>query len=126
MQRTEKQFDPSEQFDSLMSEIERELIETQSKLGRLAWLRERIAAEHAALAAAVDALDVYTEEEAAAKLKTTPRMLADLRAKRRLPFFRVGREVRYTGEHLREITALLEMNGKPRKALQATPRLKAA
>lgn len=126
MQRTEKQFDPSEQFDSLMTELESELIGAQSKLARLAWLRERIAAEHAALQAAVDALECYTEEEAAAKLKTDSRMLADLRRRHRLPYFRVGREVRYTGEHLREITALLEMNGKPRKALQATPRLKAA
>lgn len=126
MREPAKQFDPGAQFEALMNEIEAELIDTQSKLARLAWLREKIAAEHAALAAAVDTLDVYTEEEAAALLKTDARMLADMRRRFNLPFFRVGREVRYTGEHLREATALLEVNKKPRKALQASPLKRAA
>lgn len=126
MRETQKQFDPSRQFGELMTEIEGELNGMTSKLARLIWLREKIAAEHAALEAAVDALDVYTEEEAAALLKTDSRMLADLRKRYNLPFFRVGREVRYTAEQLREATVLLGMNGKPRKALQATPLKRAA
>lgn len=126
MRDAQTQFDPGRQFDELMTEIEGELNGMTSKLARLIWLREKIAAEHAAVQAAVDALDVYTEEEAAAKLKTDARMLRDLRKRYKLPFFRVGREVRYTGEQLREATALLGENEKPRKALQATPLKRAA
>lgn len=121
MPPTHKPFDPSQQFDSLMTELESVMIDAGAKIARLAFLREKIAAEHAALQAAVDALECYTEEEAAAQLKTTARMLKDLRSRHRLPHFLVGREVRYTGEQLREIVAILELNGKSRKAQQATP-----
>lgn len=126
MQRTHKQFNPSGQFESLLTELESVLVDAEAKISRLAFLREKIAADHAALAAALDTLDVYTEDEAAAVLKTDPRMLADMRRRFNLPFFRIGREVRYTGEHLREATALLEVNAKSRKAIQASPLKRAA
>ncbi len=113
------QFEPGQQFDSLMIELESELATAGAKIARLAFLREKIAAEHAALQAAVDALGFYTEEEAAAVLKIEARLLRDLRKRHNLPHTRFSKYVRYTPDHVREIVAILEMNGNRREALPA-------
>ncbi|MCW5955251.1 MAG: helix-turn-helix domain-containing protein [Pyrinomonadaceae bacterium] len=126
MQRATKQFDPGDQFDQLLNEIDATLNETAAKFDRLIWLRKKIAEQFDAARQAAERLELFTEEEAAEILRTEPRMLADLRRKFDLPFCRLGRDVRYTRSQLTEICGLLEINGKRRKALQTTPLKQAA
>lgn len=127
MQRTHKKFDPVEQFDSLMVEVESALVSAKANFERLAFLREKIAAEHAATQAAADEFQVQTEAEAGLlfQLNDDPtkaeRAMRDLRRRHDLPHCRFGRDVRYTREQLREIAAILEVNGKRRKSTQASP-----
>jgi hypothetical protein len=131
MQKANKQFDPSDQFAELLNEIDATLQDTAAKFDRLNWLRKKMAEQFAAAIAASDTIDIYTEAEAAEILKLGSgkqgeNALRHLRSKFGLPFLRFGREVRYTREHLREICSLLEMNRKPRKAMQAEPLKRAA
>lgn len=52
-------------------------------------------------------LVVYTEEEAAERLRMSQDTLARLRTSEALPHFRAGVLVRYTNKHLAEITEML-------------------
>lgn len=126
MQRKAKQFEPADQFAELMTEIGDTLADLPAKIERLAWLRKKIAEQHAAAIAAADRFETFSESEAAAKFGTDKDEFRRLRAKHEFPFLRVGKHVRYTPEQLREIAALLEMNGKRRIQPAAMPRLKAA
>ena len=127
MQRTHKQFDPSEQFDALMTELESVLVDAGAKISRLAFLREKIAEESRRYQATADALVVQTEAEAGRLFqlnddpKKAERAMRDLRRKFDLPHCRFGRDVRYTREQLREIATILEVNGQRRKALRSSP-----
>lgn len=130
--RTHTQFDPSTRFDELMIEMESSIYETLANFERLTFLRKKIAEEMTAAQAAADRLELLTEAEAGQlfKLNDDPqkaeRAMRDLRRKFQFPFCRVGREVRYTREQLREITALLEINGKQRKPIHSSPLRRAA
>lgn len=67
-----------------------------------------------------EAVVTYTEAEAAALLKTSPRSLADRRRREHLPHCVTGRDVFYTAGHLRQIIAISEIkrsgNGRLRLA----------
>ena len=110
-------FDPNDQFESLLTEIESTLHDANAKIARLAWLREKISQEYKKAQGAVEDLETFTESEAGQlfKLNEEPqkaeRAMADLRRKFNFPFCRFGREIRYTKSQLIEICGLLEING---------------
>lgn len=60
-------------------------------------------------------LEVFTEQEAAARLGVSADTLAGLREKLKLPHLRVGVQIRYTNQHLFEITEKLERNGEQKQ-----------
>lgn len=53
-------------------------------------------------------LEIFTEPEAAARLRMSEDTLSRLRKRKRLPHFREGMLVRYTSAHLVKIVELLE------------------
>lgn len=128
----QKRFDPTENFVQIAEEVDLLIGDLTAKLDRLRWLRGKVSEQVTTALAAAERLEMFTEAEAgqAFKLHTDPskaeRAMADLRRRHDFPHVRAGREVRYTQEHLREITTLLEMNRKPRKAEHRPLRLKAA
>ena len=123
LERT-KAFDPNSQFESLLTEIESTLHDANTKIARLAWLREKISQEYKKALKDIGDIETFTESEAGQlfKLNEDPqkaeRAMADLRRKFDFPFCRFGREIRYTKAQLVEICGLLEINGKTRSKNQ--------
>jgi len=127
-----KEFDPAENFEQITDEMAVMMSDLSAKLARLEWLRLKMAERIAQAETDAARFETFTEAEAGllfklhADAEKAGRAMADLRRLHDLPHIRLGREVRYTREHLREITALLEMNAKSRKAEHRPHRLKAA
>ena len=123
LERT-KAFDPNSQFESLLTEIESTLHDANTKIARLAWLREKISQEYKKALKDIGDIETFTESEAGQlfKLNEDPqkaeRAMADLRRKFDFPFCRFGREIRYTKAQLVEICGLLEINGKTKSRNQ--------
>jgi predicted transcriptional regulator len=111
-----------ETIEAMIEETQARLLELQSEaeqtLSRARWLLIQAADEVRQIRTQVekDNLLVYTEKEAAAKLRIGWTTLRHLRtAKDDLPHFRVGSSVLYSNLHLQQIIERLE-NKKAEKA----------
>jgi excisionase family DNA binding protein len=97
-----------------MSALRTQALALESQAGHLfADLRTAIAeaeAEAQELRAAAERfnLEVFTEKEAAERLRVSDDTMARLRVRLGLPHFRVGSQYRYTSAHLVEIIGILE------------------
>jgi hypothetical protein len=60
-------------------------------------------------------IEVYTEPEAAEKLRMSQDLLSRLRVEEDLPHFRAGVLVRYTNRHVAEIAEMLTKRGRGNK-----------
>lgn len=96
------------QFIENLDELANELTSMRKRLDLLLWLRHRIKQEYDAVIDRLEEADLLTEDEAAERLKITPRQLADLRRSDGLPHIRLGREVRYSRKNLGEIIQRLD------------------
>ncbi len=112
-----KQLEVTTQFEKLCDELAENLVAAQSFANHILWLKEQVLKEYAAMQEAKDSLEVFTEKEAAEKLKLKPKQLGDLRRAQNLPFVRAGALVRYSKENLAEIVKILTVNNdkKPKK-----------
>jgi len=105
-----RQFDPDIQINKTFDDLAGGISDVRSSLDRLERLKTAMFAEYHRMADEADALEIFTEAEAATALKLeTERQLADLRRRYDLPHFTAGKFVRYTRDHIREITAILEV-----------------
>lgn len=133
--RQQTAFDPATQLDNAFAALETAVIEAQATLGRIGFARERLQAEVDEMRRERDALEVFTEAEAAEMLKLgehcregrAEEHLGELRRQLDLPHCKLGTKVRYTREHLREIVAALEVRkGRQRSAVSGQRGLRAA
>lgn len=115
MARTAPQFDPIEQLSSALNVFEIKLAEIETILPRMRFAFERIESELGRVREQRDRLDYYTEAEAAALLKLKEDQFATLRRLNDLPHVRFGMTVRYTRQHLDQITDFFDSRnaGKP-------------
>lgn len=111
-------FDPSTQFEQVLTQADIEIMALRSTLDRLLWLRVKIADEFTAMQNAADTLDLYTEEQAAAILQVKPDLLGTLRRRHLLAHVNFGNRIRYTKDQLRGICEFLTINKKERRALK--------
>ena len=107
-------FDPITQSDELTTEIEAAFLDLRAKFDRLAWLKDKIAADLEAMRAEADQIDTYTEEQAAAVYQIKPAHLGKLRRQFDLEHCCFGNIIIYTRPQLAGIAEVLT-NGK-RKA----------
>lgn len=108
MAQVAQQFDPIEQLAASLNSFEMNIAELNAMLPRMEFARERIARELEAVRERRDRLDYYTEERAAAVLTVKETHLASLRRQHNLPHVRLGGEIRYTRQHLDQITEFFD------------------
>ena len=125
MIKTAKQFEPDAQMDNAIGELVSALNDAAGAIERLSRLKSVLSIEIEQRRAERDALEIYTEEEAAMLLRldsTSPtrakKHLADLRRRLSLPHVSFGNKPRYTKRHLMEICSILEINSKAKSRLQ--------
>lgn len=109
------QFNFSAEFEETCRELGKALIEAQNAVSRMLWLKDDAARQYAAMQAAADALEIFTEAEAAELLKIEPAHLATMRRNLDLPHCSFGNKPRYTKAQLIRITEILEINSKNKK-----------
>jgi hypothetical protein len=95
-------------FIETLDQLADEISSIRAKLDRLFWLRQRVQAEYDAAIDKIIQNELFTEEEAAERLRITPRQLADLRRSEGLPHVRLGRDIRYSNKNLSDIIELLD------------------
>lgn len=112
-----KQPDATAKFEVAFNDLAKTLIDAQNTVNHLMWQKDEVKREFAAIQAAAESLEIYTEREAAALLKLKPAQLATLRRAENLPFVRAGALIRYSKENLAEIVKILTVNSdkKPKK-----------
>lgn len=126
------QFEPAAQIEQTCEEFVTSLGAARSAVDRVLFLKDKLLADFKALRVQADALEVFTEEEAAILLKldekpaTAARHLASLRKQFDLPHFKAGNKPRYTKQHLIEICDILAVNPKRRQTSAERPRLQHA
>lgn len=98
----------STSFLTTLDELTAALNDARSRLDTLLWLRERLGAELKQLSDQAEEIQLFTEREAAERLRITTRQLADLRRAENLPHVRLGRDVRYTKQNLLQIIEMLD------------------
>ncbi len=109
------QFNFSAEFEETCRELGKALIEAQNAVSRMLGLKDDAARQYAAMQAAADALEIYTEAEAAAILKLETSHLGKMRRNLELPHCSFGNKPRYTKQNLIRITEILEINSKNKK-----------
>lgn len=108
----DKQFDPHIAFDQILTEVELQMQIVSASLGRLGWLRGKIADEVRSLREAAGAVETLTEPQAAEIFHVTPGQFAELRRRHRLPHCKLGNVVRYTRQQMAEIADMLAINSR--------------
>lgn len=106
----DKQFDPHSQMEQVFAELDVKLHELAAIAERMKWLRERVAAEYAAARDRAEAIETFTEEQAAEIFHVKKTHLADLRRQHNLPHCKFGDFVRYTRQQLLEVADRLAIN----------------
>lgn len=106
-------FDPAERFSNDLFAMRNRLAEARQILDSLDRSREHLEAENARLRAEREALQVFTEAEAAELLRVTPLTLSGMRKTHRLPHVSTGKAVLYTARHIRQILDHFEVNKTP-------------
>lgn len=111
-----KQFELPAQISAALDELEAANAMAAAAHERVRRLAERLTAELEKLQEMADSFEVFTEAEAAAlfKLESTAKnperaelQMRELRRRYDLPHVSIGRETRYTRQHLIEICAIL-------------------
>lgn len=91
-----------------LDELSNALRDARAHLDTLLWLRERLNHELKELSDKTGDIHLFTESEAAQRLRITTRQLADLRRSEQLPHIRLGRDIRYSSKNLAQIVELLD------------------
>lgn len=120
MSTPNKQFDPFAQAEQKAVEVDIWMQQGRALLEQMAWILRKQRDEIDQLRAERDDVEIYTEQEAATMLRVGSgtkafETLADLRSRLRLPHVKIGKSVRYTKNHIREICQMLEINSKTRQ-----------
>lgn len=126
-----KQFDPFAQADQKAVEVDIWMQQGRALLEQMAWILRKQRDEIDQLRAERDDVEIYTEQEAAAMLRVGNgakafETLADLRSRLRLPHVKIGKSVRYTKNHIREICQLLEINSRSKQSAVSGKQLRRA
>lgn len=110
---TAKPFEPIGQVDQTLTEFEEYMLKAKAAIERLAWLKDKIAADFDAAAAAADAIEIYTEEQAAALMQIKPSQLAALRRRHNFEHINFGSFVRYNRAQITAICETLTLDARP-------------
>lgn len=111
-----KPFEPITQVDQTLSEFEEHMLKARAAIERLSWLKDKIAADFDAIQTAADAVEIYTEEQAAAIMQIKTSQLAALRRRHRFEHINFGSFVRYNRAQIIAICEILTLDSKPAAA----------
>lgn len=111
-----KPFEPIGQVDQTLSEFEEYMLKAKAAIERLAWLKDKIADDLDAAAAARDSVEIYTEEQAAVIMQIKPSQLAALRRRHRFEHINFGGFIRYNRDQIIAICDALTIEKKPAAA----------
>ena len=114
MLKKPQQFEPSSQIVVACDELHKAMIDAQAAISRVNWLKDRLLTEVESVKADQEKFEVFTEADAAQRLKIEVSLLAALRRQYDLPHCSFGNRARYTKEQLIAICSMLEINSKGR------------
>ena len=110
---TAKPFEPFGQVDQTLTEFEEYMLKAKAAIDRLHWLKDKIAADLDAAANAADAIEIYTEEQAAGIMQIKTSQLAALRRRHRFEHINFGNLIRYNRAQIIAICDALTLEKKP-------------
>jgi hypothetical protein len=96
-------------METVFSDLQKAIDAERSALDRLQFLKDAAFAEFRRFQTDAERLEIFTEEQAAAKFGIKESMLADWRRRYDLPHIAFGKFPRYTKSHLIEIAQILEV-----------------
>lgn len=118
MSKKTRQLEPQQQIVAAFEELQKAMLAAQAAINRVAWLKDRLLQDFAAMQKVNDDLEIYTEAQAAALFHIEEKTFAEMRRRMDFPNTRFGNIPRYTKTHLNEICLMLEVN-KTKKAAPA-------
>ena len=113
MTTTAKPFEPIGQVDQTLTEFEEYMLKAKAAIERLAWLKDKIAADFEALERDRDAVEIYTEEQAAALMQIKPTQLTALRRRHKFEHINFGSFIRYNRAQITAICETLTLDARP-------------
>ena len=112
MLKKPQQFEPGKQIVVACDELQKAMFDAQAAISRVNWLKDRLLSEVESIKADQEKLEIFTEADAAKRLKIEASLLADLRRRYDLPHCSFGNRARYTKEQLIAICSMLEISSK--------------
>lgn len=92
------------------------MLKAKAAIERLSWVKNKIAADFDALERDRDAVEIYTEEQAAGLMQIKPSQLTALRRRHRFEHINFGSFIRYNRAQIIAICEFLTLNNKPAAA----------
>ncbi len=112
MLKKPEQFEPGSQIVVACDDLQKAMLDAQAAISRVNWLKDRLLSEVESIKADQDRFEIFTEADAAKRLKIEVTLLADLRRRYDLPHCSFGNKARYTKEQLMAICSMLEINSR--------------
>jgi hypothetical protein len=106
----ESAFSVESQLETTTGELDAAILDAQNALARFKFLMDEQQKQFHKKQMELDNIEIFTEAEAAARLKISRVHLGNLRRADNLPFVRLGDSVRYSKENLRDIVKILTVN----------------